>query len=94
VAGAKQSEQSDDWPVPPYKEEENNFFKTAAVKAKGAYRLKSDRFSRSKSFRRSAKIVFLYGVTGRCGGAEIQFLHSGAAAKLYPGEIFRSTEVM
>jgi hypothetical protein len=38
--------------------------------------------------RRSAKIAFLHGVSGRCGGAEIQFLHSGAAAKLYPGKLF------
>ncbi len=48
--------------------------------------------SRSKRFRRSAEIVFLHGVTGRCGGAEIQFLHSGTAVKPYPGETFRSAE--
>jgi hypothetical protein len=32
-------------------------------------------------------------VTGRCGGAEIQFPHSGTAVKPYPGETFRSTEI-
>jgi hypothetical protein len=31
-------------------------------------------------------------VTGRCGGAEIQFPHSGTAVKPYPGETFRSAE--
>ncbi len=30
--------------------------------------------------------------TGRCGGAKIQFLHSGTAVKPYPGETFRSAE--
>jgi hypothetical protein len=32
------------------------------------------------------------GDAGRCGGAEIQFPHSGAAVKPYPGETFRSTD--
>jgi hypothetical protein len=48
--------------------------------------------SRTKSFRRSAKTVFLHGVTGRCGGAEIQFPYFGTAVKPYPGETFRSAD--
>ncbi len=47
---------------------------------------------RSKSFRRSAETVFLHGSAGRCGGAEIQFPHSGTAVKPYPGETFRSAD--
>ncbi len=48
--------------------------------------------SRSESFRRSAETVFLHGAAGRCGGAEIQFPHSGTAVKPYPGKTFRSAD--
>jgi hypothetical protein len=50
------------------------------------------RFSRWESFRRSAKIVFLHGSAESGGGAKIQFLHSGAAVKPYPGETFQYAE--
>jgi hypothetical protein len=50
--------------------------------------------SRSKNFRRSAETVFLHGSAGRCGGAEIQFPHSGTAVKPYPGKTFRSADYM
>ncbi len=46
------------------------------------------RFRSPKSFRRSAKIVFLHGATGGCGGAKMQFLHSGTVVKPYPGGNF------
>ncbi len=49
-------------------------------------------FSRSKSFRRSAKIVFLHRRISRLPHVKIQFLHSGTAVKPYPGETFRSAE--
>jgi hypothetical protein len=54
----------------------------------GLFTGSSNIISRSKSFRRSAKIVFLHGAAGRCGGAEMQFLHSGTAVKPYPGKLF------